>query len=776
MDYEIAPAEYLETLIRIEESDLANNESPARPIPHTTTDGTVRLYAEPFEYPPVPLLKIKPEATSGLNICESFNKSVWLMGDGETDLDSFWDVAGFDILMHFNSTLIEAVDVNIDPDGWFAAFWPGGVQQFMKVANNTLGYVWVAFSGIPAMDPIGNHTSPFGKGRLFEVTFHVLYESEAYPPPSTSVWLKNREPRPVVCTSPGDYFYNVTMTVNVTGYLHPERNMCPWHHKNQSVFLPHLVENATYTALFSRPKGPQIDLYTQYPNPWGGQGSHNFSDMFWIQRNVRLQAYVTYNLYPEQNKDVSFTVVDPHGDIYGNLYGRTNGHGLATVDFRVPWTLEDPEYWLGEWFVIAKVDVAEEIVNDTLSFKYDYLVRTWDVGVDKVFYMLGETIEITVDYGSYAMRNYPITYTVTTIDESGCLFGYDNTTLSVGGAEYCTYKNGTFKFYIQVPEFAHTGSAEIHVGALDWLGVPITPLYTTIIQIGALVRDMAILSVWPSVTEIYRGETVEISILVANQGSTPERFNVNVSANDKVIDGLVATALEAGRSRTFTLLWNTTLVQIGNYILKAEIPPLPNEINVMNNIFENGIVQIKGRPPPLRDIAVLQVQPNNTRVYQGETVSIRVIVKNQGTRNETFTLTVYHDSTKIRALPVSELPPQTNLTLTVDWDTTHITPGKYRIKANATVLPEETKTDNNELVNGIVEILRFPSPPPPPGPPLMNPRLFLVCLILALLALLAKLILLLFWCYRRRKRRKTSESSQNRNWAPAKFDTLPWTR
>jgi len=98
-------------------------------------------------------LKVLPE-TLNTSTGEPFNVSVNIMGEGGVDLDPFWDVAGFDIYMHYNSTIIEALNVTIDPEGTFAGFWPGGIFEVNKTINNDEGWVYVAFLGLPGGDGI----------------------------------------------------------------------------------------------------------------------------------------------------------------------------------------------------------------------------------------------------------------------------------------------------------------------------------------------------------------------------------------------------------------------------------------------------------------------------------------------------------------------------------------------------------------------------------------------------------------------------------------------
>lgn len=278
-----------------------------------------------------------------------------------------------------------------------------------------------------------------------------------------------------------DEFYCNEIKAKIAGVAHPDRDMCPWHNNVYSVLLPHVVEDATYCASVAVAVG--VDVFTQYESPFGGQGVMRPSDMFWSQKEVCLFAYASYNFWPEQNKDVAFKVIDPYGETYAVLYGRTNEVGIAEACFRLPWMCDDPEYYFGEWTVIALVDIASTSYSDTLWFKYDHLVNTWKVTTDKDEYAHCEEIAITVEYGSYAMHEFEITYTVTILDDSGVPFGYVEVTFTVGGAQYCTYENGSFTVNLHAEKWARAGMATIHVGAVDSRGAPITPGKTSTVYI-----------------------------------------------------------------------------------------------------------------------------------------------------------------------------------------------------------------------------------------------------------------------------------------------------
>lgn len=226
-------------------------------------------------------------------------------------------------------------------------------------------------------------------------------------------------------------------------------------------------QDGTYKML---PKvlGRSIDVFVcDYPEPFGGQGLMQPSDMFWPQKEVCLCANVTYNDWPEQGKDVAFQIIDPYGGTWAVLYGRTDEFGIARVCFRLPWPCDEFEYWFGEWTVVATVDIACEIKNDTLWFKYDHLVHITKVTLDKAEYAHCEYMEITVEFQSYAMQYYNVTITITALDETGVPFGYAYISTTIGGAVYCTYKVYEVGDSIHVVKWARAGTGTIIVGVLN---------------------------------------------------------------------------------------------------------------------------------------------------------------------------------------------------------------------------------------------------------------------------------------------------------------------
>lgn len=122
----------------------------------------------------------------------------------------------------------------------------------------------------------------------------------------------------------------------------------------------------------------------------------------------------------------------------------------------------------------------------------------------------------------------------------------------------------------------------------------------------------------------------------------------------------------------------------------------------------------------IHDLAILSVTPSTNEVYVGQTVNISVVVRNEGTANETFNVTLYYDGTAIGTQTVIDLEPGTEATLRFSWDTTDVTPDvSYKIKAEATGVTGETDTVDNTYTYDTVRVKSQVTSPPPDWSPIL---------------------------------------------------------
>ena len=96
-------------------------------------------------------------------------------------------------------------------------------------------------------------------------------------------------------------------------------------------------------------------------------------------------------------------------------------------------------------------------------------------------------------------------------------------------------------------------------------------------------HDIAVISVTPSSTSVAKGELVNITVVVENQGTEPETFNVTVyydttQNQTKMVENLVAYA-----NKSLTLTWNTTSASTGTYTINATASTVPGETDTTDN-------------------------------------------------------------------------------------------------------------------------------------------------------------------------------------------------
>jgi hypothetical protein len=176
-------------------------------------------------------------------------------------------------------------------------------------------------------------------------------------------------------------------------------------------------------------------------------------------------------LWPEQNKIVAFEIHNPQGEIVDIITAISDANGVAHTSYRIPWPCFNTSALFGIWNVIATVDIACVVVNDTMQFHFDYMVgQWWKVTTDKTDYAHEEVVHVTVDYGTYAIQNYPVLFTAVMHDELNYPVSKEYKSTVLGDLDmelWCQYDNGTVTFDLPIPKPAHAGLATIRINALS---------------------------------------------------------------------------------------------------------------------------------------------------------------------------------------------------------------------------------------------------------------------------------------------------------------------
>jgi len=183
---------------------LAN--STGKPITHMESNCHIILYGQ--TQPAGPTVQVSSVNYSG-TVPYTFDANVSIL-----NLNSYWDLGGFDIQLSYDPEVVQATKISIDPAKWFNASWPGGEFIIMNQTDNVNGKVWVAMLGIPSVS--GTHTPLSGSAFLFTVTF---------------------------IANASDPLLKITDPFSLAAFPHPERVESPFNNRETSVPIPYNITN-----------------------------------------------------------------------------------------------------------------------------------------------------------------------------------------------------------------------------------------------------------------------------------------------------------------------------------------------------------------------------------------------------------------------------------------------------------------------------------------------------------------------------------------------------
>jgi hypothetical protein len=384
-----------------------------------------------------------------------------------SNVDQNWEITAFQFSIMWNTSLME-------PTGYaygsfleaFQYFTPDGVVYAQDINTHNrpppqspiladynfsiMGALLLPDPAIPFNDTY-HPPFPSGGGKLATFYFKAIYDT----------------------LSPAEYWSSIQFIAE---------DFLVLNHYNVDIGYE-AAHDAAYRAPM-RVLGLSIDVYTQYSYPYGGQGPNEDSDSFGPQQEVCLYARVTYNDYPVQQKLVGFEIT--HNGYHFAREGTTDADGIANVCFRLPWPCVDPVGEIfGWWYVTTTVEVAEQVVNDTLRFWVWWPVEV--VSIEPKFTSVVQTKQGTemcfeMIYRRYDIIPLDVLLTATVYDELGFFIGSAYTYITdFGNPEPITYDidgnpipvYGNWTFCIPIPSNAVVGECTIFGNAFTdwpWLG------------------------------------------------------------------------------------------------------------------------------------------------------------------------------------------------------------------------------------------------------------------------------------------------------------------
>ncbi len=535
----------------------------------------------------------------------------------------------------------------------------------------------------------------------------------------------------------------------------------PQHRRLQALAIAGLIllslALATVEASLSIEDGGAIDLFTQ-KELYNGEGSNLSSDAFSPDEEVKVFALVTYHDWPEEGLLVAFQIFGPKNSVGNITFARaaiTNENGVALISFRLPHFNETA---FGEWTIIGNARVADQTVQDTLSFKVGWVIEIISMKTVNGQYEYqesfprGSQLGVELTLRNIALSSKNATLTINLYDSMSIVFD------SMEIIDLIIPSNTTtaYRYYpMYIPESAHFGDATIYANAytapVSLGGIPYCPEAVVPFTITNIIHDVAVLDVKPHRTSVYAGENVTISVIVKNLGYFEESFNVTLfyyaHANPQTIDISLVENLETDMNRTLLYKWNTKNVSAGNYTLFAYADAVVGEENLENNLLVDGSVEVIGRA---HDVAVLDVKPSSISVFTGDSVDVYVLVKNFGDYEESFGVTLFYDAVIIGRLVV-DLESGSEDSIVFHWETGGLQEGSYILSAYASEVAAEENLGNNLFVDGSISVMA-------------RAELPLVWFLWLLPLLFLIIILVVVWLYYRRKRKEEAKKEFHSGW------------
>jgi hypothetical protein len=442
--------------------------------PRTLVGG---YYEQFWVIPPAPSLYVSPVNYTASTLGEDVKINVMVK-----DVNPAWEIIGFQFILDFNESLLSPGFgmTEYDP-GTFLETQIHGTESVMYFVSHgyegdaALPAGFDAFVvGVLMLPGGGGYSAPWPSGGGTLVTLHFTAILQTISPAIAYTDL------------------NFTYIENVPGF--PSDNINPYALNHYGTKISYATQtNGGYIAPM-KVLGLALDLYSQYPRPYGGQDWGKPSDSFAPQQQIELYAKLTYNADPVQQKLVGFHLVHGEFDIYREA--TTDANGIAHVSVRLPWPCIDPiGRVLGLWYARATAEVAEMVANDTMPFYvwWDVEVVSIEPKVTQYFKHKptgADPLTFTMEYRTYKMQPVPVNLTATVYDELGFFIGGDVHEIKAFGwggyGHFGVFYTGTWDISIPMPTNAMVGECRVYGNAfnnLPWdYGTPYCPEVTNTIR------------------------------------------------------------------------------------------------------------------------------------------------------------------------------------------------------------------------------------------------------------------------------------------------------
>jgi hypothetical protein len=370
-----------------------------------------------------PSFKLQPSPIKPLKKGDTFTVDVMVSG-----VDPGAEIIGFQYSIMWDTSLIAPTAPYFANGSFLETFQynEGGVIYATDInAHNrpppdnpiAVGWNYSTVGEILMTDSLANNTyhAPFpsGSGRLGTFYFKAIYDTVA----------------PIQIISSIDFIPEDFLVLSALG----------------ENFGYKTATGAVYYAPMTS-LGLAIDLYTQYPDPYGGQGGNMTSDSFSPQQEINLCAKLTYNDFGVPGKLVAFEITHKSNasDVTFHFAreATTDANGVACITFKIPWNGPDSAGDVfGWWYVNATGDVGGDTTVDNLRFYVWWPVEV--TSIEPKFSSAtqrvgggGDPMNFTMVYLTYHIQPQDVLLTGTIHDELQFFIGSSDTLTTVNAPDY----------------------------------------------------------------------------------------------------------------------------------------------------------------------------------------------------------------------------------------------------------------------------------------------------------------------------------------------------
>ncbi len=293
--------------------------------------------------------------------------------------------------------------------------------------------------------------------------------------------------------------------------------------------------------------------------------------------------------------------------------------------------------------------------------------------------------------------------TVNPLPQAGVVISPGSAAIDLGQSVY-------FTSYLQTegtPPYTYqwylNGSAVLGATSSNWT---FTPASTGTCQVHLNVTDSLNIKVQSNTATVTTNPIPTVAISPA-------------SAVIEVAQSQLFTSTVSGGTSPYSYQWylNGTLVSGATSGIWAFIPATAGQYTVYVKMTDAVGMQATSNNATVtvnvsvgnHNVAITSVDSYKTVLAQNYTLGINVTAENLGDLPETFSVTLYVNTTVVEALTVNDLPSGESTVLSFAWNTTGFVKGNYTISASAEPVPGETETTNNNHTSPIpIMLTTFP--------------------------------------------------------------------